>query len=157
MNATHYIIEQFTDDIYVYRESKQYLVVKRRINLMGQVVSTFFQNSNKILETKYDVFLFRKYISIEYQELPYSIALTKSNSKYMLTVENNFLTIKRKYFKNPLFELYLNDRICGIVSTALTGIASTPTVYNVSFYHDSSDTFYSLLLFLMNLPPTMDV
>jgi hypothetical protein len=153
----HYIVKQYTDDIFVYQNTVEYMTVKRSFDIFGKLTSKFFQDGKLILETGYDIFLFRKFLSIKYQNLPVSLELKKMKGNYILIQDSNFLSVKRKYFKNPLYQLYSNKEIKGDVNSKVNGFAETPTIYNVLFSTDSDVNFYLLLLFIINLPPTMDV
>lgn len=153
----HYIVKQYTDDIYVYTDTTEYLTIKRSFNLMGKLTSVFSYEGRKILETGYDIFLFRKYFSILYQELPAYVELEKTKGNYLLIANGKSFGVRRKYFKNPLYQLYSNGELKGVVNTKVNGLTETPILYNVLFDTETEDNFYLLLLFLINLPPTMDV
>jgi hypothetical protein len=80
----HLTIQQYDDDIYVYRKSTAYLLVKRTVNFNGKVRSVFFYEGKKILETTYDIFFFKKYLSIEFQDLPSVLKLERIRGNYIL-------------------------------------------------------------------------
>lgn len=152
-----FVVKQYTDDIFVYQNFAECLTVKRSFNLLGKLTSKFFQGDKLILETGYDIFFFRKFLSIKYQNLPVALELKKVKGNYILVNDDNSLSVKRRYFKNPLYQLYSNNEIKGNVNSMVNGFTETPTLYYVLFITDSDLNFYLLLLFLINLPPTMDV
>jgi hypothetical protein len=151
-----YRIEQYTDDIFVYSDNLEFLVVNREINYLGKVGSKFYKNKELILETTYDIFLFRKFISIVCQNLSMPFFLKKSKGEYLGVLNERKLQVARRYFRNPVYFLYDGDNRVGEISTKLTGIVETPKVYNLEFYSDRESNFYLLLLFLIGLSPTMD-
>jgi hypothetical protein len=153
----HLTIQQYDDDIYVYRKSTAYLLVKRTVNFNGKVRSVFFYEGKKILETTYDIFFFKKYLSIEFQDLPSVLKLERIRGNYILHQGENVLMLKRKYFKNPLFRLYLNDVSQAVVNTKVSGVTEIPTLYDLLFESDRPENFYLLILFLADLAPIMDV
>jgi hypothetical protein len=63
-------IHQYTDDIEVYKNNVLYLKVTRTFNLLGKLTSVFEKDGLVILESYYDVFLFRKILSIRNLSLP---------------------------------------------------------------------------------------
>jgi hypothetical protein len=65
--------------------------------------------------------------------------------------------LKRKYFKNPLFRLYLNDVSQAVVNTKVSGVTEIPTLYDLLFESDRPENFYLLILFLADLAPIMDL
>lgn len=151
------VVHQYADDLIAYEKDIEYLKVKRHFNLSGRLVSTFFQEGKIILETGYLIFLFRKFLSINYQDLPAVVTLEKVKGNYILNYDDNFLLVKRRYFKNPLYQLYSNNNLQGNVNTKVNGFTEIPIVYKIHFENDKDVNFYLLLLFLINLPPTMDV
>jgi hypothetical protein len=152
-----YLIKQYTDDIYVSINNQEFLTVKRKFNILGKLTSRFYQSDKLILETSYDIAFFRKYLVIIIQNLPKQLDLKKVRGIYLLNYENVFLRVKRKYFKNPVYQLYANEELVGEVETKVNGFAESPTRYKVLFYRENEMNYYLLLLFLMNLSPTMDV
>jgi hypothetical protein len=151
-----YRIDQYSDDIFVYIGSLEFLVVRRTFSFFGKLTSKFYQHDKLILETTYDIFLFRKFISIECQNLSIPFSLMKVKGEYAGILNDLTLQVVRRYFKNPVYYLLVNGSKAGEISTKLTGITETPKEYFLKFYSDSESNFYLLLLFLMGVSPTMD-
>ena len=152
-----FIVKQYNDDIEVYQNDILYLNIKRKFNFLGKLTSTFLIGNEVILESNYNIFFFRKYLSIPKQNLSYKVALTKIASKYYLTKEDHQLNLQRHYFKNPLYTIEDNNAIAAEVSTALHGFADNPTIYNLTTFCEKELELLCLIRFLIELPPTMDV
>jgi hypothetical protein len=152
-----YTVEQFTDDIVVWSNGSEFLKVKRKFDWKGKLASSFIKDGIVILETTYDIFLFRKYLSIKRQNLPVSLSLFKKRGAFYLSFDNNKFKSVRHYLNNPIYTLHNNHNRIGEVTTVLTGLMKTPVVWNVSFEQQQYLNFYALLRFLIELPPTMDV
>src|SRR5258705_11805626 len=127
------VVKQYTDNILVYKNAIVYLVINRKFNLLGKLTSEFYQEGKLILETGYDIFLFRKFLSIKYQDLPVVISLQKVKGNYVINYRNSLLRVRREYFKNPLYRLYENNNRMGEVLTKINGLTETPIIYNVLF------------------------
>jgi hypothetical protein len=152
-----FIVKQYNDDIEVYQNDILYLKVNRKFNFFGKLTSTFLFGNEVILESTYNIFLFRLYLSITKQKLSYKVALIKNASKYYLTMEDHQFSLRRHYFKNPLYTIEDNNAIVAEVSTALHGFANYPIVYNLTTFCDKELELLCLIRFLIELPPTMDV
>ncbi len=152
-----FIVKQYNDDIEVFQNDILYLQVKRKFNFLGKLTSTFLIGNEVILESSYNIFFFRLYLSITKQNLSYKVALIKSSSKYYLTKEDHQLNLQRHYFKNPLYTIEDNNAIVAEVSTALHGFAEHPIIYNLTTFCEKELELLCLIRFLIELPPTMDV
>lgn len=152
-----FVIHQYTDDIEVYYNGNIYLDVKRKIDFLGKITSTFMVENEIILETTYDIFLFKKYLSIKTQNLPHKIELVKFKKDYYLKVGALKLNLQRHYLKNPLYTIVDNSSILIEVSTKLNGLIATPIIYNITTCCKKEDELNCLIRFLIEVPPTMDV
>jgi hypothetical protein len=151
-------IHQYTDDIEVYKNNVLYLKVTRTFNLLGKLTSVFEKDGLVILESYYDVFLFRKILSIRNLSLPKKINLSKSKGSYILQVEDKYLILKRYYLNNPLYTIENSSKIVCEVSTKLNGLTDTPIIFTFNISDgDIEFELYYLIRFLIELPPTMDV
>lgn len=153
----NYIVEQFTDDIVVREGNKELIKIKRKFDWWGKLTSSFIKDDICILETTYDIILFKKVLSIKKQNLPVILYLTKANGFFYLSYEDSRFKLVRHYLKNPIYTLFNNDYKIGEVSTELSGFTKTPIVWNVAFEQQDDNNFYALLRFLIELPPTMDI
>jgi|JI7StandDraft_1071085.scaffolds.fasta_scaffold19919_3 hypothetical protein len=149
-------IHQYTDDIEVYKNHVLYLKVSRKFNLLGKLSSVFRKGDIVILESTYDVFLFRKSLSIKHQNLAKNINLLKSRYNYILQVEDKNLILKRHYFKNPLYTVEDDSKIVSEISTKINGLTDTPIIYTFDVSDDEFELYY-LIRFLIEVPPVMDV
>jgi hypothetical protein len=132
--------------------------VLRKFNWLGRLNSVFKINNAVILESTYDVFLFRKFLSIKYQKLPKIVHLLKNGDNYILDVENRNLILKRHYFKNPLYTVEDNSKIVAEISTKLCGLNDSPIFYKFMITNNNDNLeLYYLIRFLIEIPPTMDV
>jgi hypothetical protein len=146
-------IEQYSDEIKVYSNGVLFLYVRRKYNFFGKLFSEFYQKEELILKTTYNDSFFRIRISVLFQELPCSLSLKKIKGNYIGIVNSKEFRKERTYFKNPVYKLFESNRKIGEVSTKLTGITETPTIYYLRFYSESETNFYSLLVFLIGLSP----
>jgi hypothetical protein len=153
----NYKVEQFTDDIVVWNSEKEFIKIKRKFDWKGKLTSSFIKDGICILETTYDIFLFRKFLSIKEQHLPVILFLSKEHGVFYLSYNGSRIKLVRHYLKNPIYTLYNNDYKIGEVNTELTGFTKTPIIWNVLFERQDDLNFYALLRFLMELPPTMDI
>ncbi len=152
-----FIVKQYNDDIEVYQNDILYLNVKRKFNFLGKLTSTFFIANEVILESTYDIFFFRKYLSISKQNLTFKVELIKYSSEYYLLKEEHKFNLRRHYIKNPLYTIEDNNINIAEVSTALHGFAEYPIVYNFIADCEKELELLCLIRFLIELPPTMDV
>ncbi len=147
-----YDVIQFVDDVVVYLDNESILKVERKYKWSGKLISKFFQSGKLILETEYDDSFWRKFLAINYQDLPDRVELSKYGGKYSLLQGNNVISLKYKFFSSPLLELYCNDILKGTVESSLKGITMIPpSKYRVSFDENDSCNLYLLLFYLMNM------
>jgi hypothetical protein len=144
----NYRIERHLKEIDVFYNNEVILKVKYRDAFFGRTIYQFYKNERLILETTYLVSFFRTYIYIEVQNLEHEIELKRNSGNYSFIHKGKQLVIKKKYFKNPIYHLIIDENIVGGVSIKLWGITETPTIYNVEFYEEDEENFYLLLLFI---------
>ncbi|MDI1235840.1 MAG: hypothetical protein PSX81_16305 [bacterium] len=152
-----FIVKQYNDDIEVYQDDILYLNVKRKFNILGKLFSTFMIANEVILESTYDIFFFKKFLSISNQNQSLKVELIKKSSEYYLLSEEHQLILRRHYFKNPLYTIEDNNYKVAEVSTSLHGFAEYPIIYNFTTECEKKLELLCLIRFLIEIPPTMDV
>lgn len=151
-----YRIEQYTDRINAYFENDCFLKVDVKYNLSGTISSKYYHDDVLILETMYEVAFFRLNIDIVFQGSKDIVTIEKIKNKIYMKANCDSFTLRRNYFKNPIYILLKNDLPVANVSTMLNGISFEPRVFNVEFKQDEISYFYCLLYFLIVLPPLME-
>lgn len=141
-------IERHLKEIDVIDNDEVILKVKYRDTFFGRTIYQFYKKERLILETTYLVSFFRMYITIDVQNLDNEIQLKRNYGNYSFIHNGKELSIKKKYFKNPIYHLMIDRNLVGGISTKLWGLAETPTIYNVEFYEEDEENFYFLLLFI---------
>lgn len=153
-----YKIEQFTDDLIVWHGDIEYMIVERRFNWKGQMVSSFMMGNECVLKTTYSVFLFMKFILIKKQHLSVVVSLLKEKRRYVLSVNGGRFYTVIHYFKNPMYTLWDSNRKIGEVHTKMIDFGLSSKIYDVFFDNDEEgNDLYSLLILLMNFPDRMSV
>lgn len=146
----NYRIERHNKEIIVYCKNELVLKVNKREPLGGRLTLQFYRDSALILEATYLVFLFRKYINIEVQNLELEIELKRNKGDYVFIYNDKQLEVKKRFFKNPICHLLIDDKIVGGISIKLWGVVETPTIYNVEFYEESDYNIYIIMLFIVS-------
>ena len=149
-----FTIHQHSDDILVFCNEKEFLRVARKFNWWGILRSDFMMDGRKILRTTYDNSFFRVRISILHQGLPQRVYLEKKKGRYGLIAGEQRLTKTKRYFKNPVQELFVDGLLAAQVETDLGLIIGRPTIYTMKVEETPVDPLFFLLLFLLDLAPT---
>jgi hypothetical protein len=148
-----YEILQNQDDIEVSFNGARFLIVKRKFNWLGKVISKIYKEDELIVESDYQVLFFTKSITIRYQRLEAPIRLFKKNKQFALSYKGQELAMKRRYFKNPIVLIYLNQEPSAEVFAEPLGPSLPPFKYKMVFKEAGESGIYSLLLFLLDLAP----
>ncbi|MDI9357285.1 MAG: hypothetical protein QM536_09710 [Chitinophagaceae bacterium] len=149
-----YIVKQYGDDIYVFKELAEVIKVKRNFTWSRKLNSDFFYDNKLILQTTNKMSFLSKQILIEYQNLPFYLELTKQNGKFFLIQENSVLSIRRRYCKNPFHQFFADNELMGYVNSKAFTLNITPIVYRVFFSSNNEElNFKFIILFLILLPP----
>lgn len=150
-----YRIEQSADDITVFKNDQQFLLVKRKTGWTGKLYSCFYLNEELILKVTQGGLL-RKTYDIEYQHLPQPLdAVTTEWLRSIGYYADKRIHIKTFLFKNPLYLLYENGQQVGGVTREFFSIDKNPVVFIMFFETESEANFNLLLLFLICLDPFM--
>ncbi|RPD41898.1 hypothetical protein [Chitinophaga barathri] len=150
--VVEYLVEQYSDDLIVYRNGVEYIRVKRKFNWGGWLLASYFYKGKEILNTRRRVTIGLS-LRIDNQDLPEHIELVRSKKgKYSLHIADKVLSIKRAFLKNPCYTFLSNDEVKGYVNTA-TFSMKLPYTFNVFFQAEEDINFYLLLFFLMDQAP----
>lgn len=150
-----FFIHQHSTDIEVFLDDKAYLYVRQKYNWWGILHNDFIMDGKSILKTTYDNSFFRIRMSILDQDLPQQVQLEKVDGKYVLNLDGHAIIKTRRYFKNPIRELFLDGRLAAQVETDLKLVIGGPVIYRMTILDESSTDLFLLLFFLLDLSPSL--
>ncbi len=137
-----------SNEVRVYKLDILYLKATRKNN--WKFFIAFFKDSETLLRVSVNHILFKTFISIQQHSLTPTLKIFWKNGM-VLTTDSLKLTIKRQWFKNPIFTVYDSENIVGKVSTNL-GMTVGTSVYDVELNCKDEDEIYCLIEIILSLP-----
>jgi hypothetical protein len=152
MKEKRYIIRRYYGRIEVLCDEKVYLTVKCTFNFWSKMFAVFTMDEKVILKSTHDVFVWKRYLAITYQNLDHHLILKKEKGRYILDVNNLSLFLKYNNFKSPMITIVDKDSILGTIDKVQKfGFISTHMDYSVQLYCSEENELFCLLRFLIEL------
>lgn len=155
-----YIIKQWVEDIYVYKENKLIIQVKKQIKWSGTYILKFYLPDNLILVSSYYVSIFCKRIKIRYSQFDAKLMLIKKEGIRYLKINNDLYGFKWHILKNPACTITKNNIPLGTLFTKkefdyiVIGNLK-PSIFFFEAQGDSeTENLYCLIRLLIEFPPT---
>ncbi len=141
-------------DINIYQDHLLFCKVTQKMSFFGKKTLDFYLNNQIALTTTDETTFFTRKINISYQNLPDPIQ-TLSASADTLILNDLSISIRRHFFENTIYTLYLSENCIGTVKTN-TVLQIAPFIYDIDLNCDPNHRLYCLILVVLQLPSNLD-
>jgi hypothetical protein len=143
---SQFAIEVGVKKIIVHDFDQVLFSVKQKFKWSGAIISEFYIDDKLVLKTGYSASIFRRKSWVAHQNLTKPVLVEKADS---MQLPKNLLELKRRAFKRNFCLFLENGKEVGFVRGKRSIQFGNPT-FTVEFSVETDNTFYFLLLFIMN-------